>query len=95
MRNLVCHAPLVVPREASGTAQFSRQYNSSCNTCHTAFPRLNDVGTAFKDDGFQFSEEDFTFIATPRTLLTTPAVIPHSTKMSLHRPEWCAWPAPG
>src|SRR5207244_1897373 len=27
--------PLVVPQEASGTAQFSRQYNTSCNTCHT------------------------------------------------------------
>jgi hypothetical protein len=88
MRNLICHADmrflvliatittsLVVPREASGTAQFSRQYNTSCTTCHAAFPRLNDVGIAFKDAGFQFPEEDFTFIATPRTLLTMPTPV--------------------
>src|SRR6266478_493173 len=106
MRNLVCYAdlgflvliatiatPLVVPREASGTAQFSRQYNTSCNTCHAAFPRLNDVGIALRDAGLQFPEENFSFIATPQTLLTTPAVIPHSTEMSLHRPEYAAPPS--
>ncbi len=56
MRNTICQAdlrllvliatiatPLVVPPEASATAQFSRQYNTSCNTCHTAFPKLNDA----------------------------------------------------
>jgi len=86
MRNLTCHAdlrflvliatiatPLVVPREASGTAQFSRQYNTFCSTSHAPFPRLNDVGIAFKDSGFQFPEEDLSFIATPRTLMTMPA----------------------
>lgn len=106
MRNLTCHAdlrflvliatiatPLVVPREASGTAQFSRQYNTSCNTCHAAFPRLNDVGIAFKDAGFQFPEEDLSFIATPRTLLTMPARGLHSTKMFLRQPEYAAPPS--
>ena len=39
------------------------------HSCHTAFPKLNDIGLAFKDAGFQFSEEDASFIATPRTLL--------------------------
>jgi len=99
VRNLICHADLrflvliatiatslVVPREVSGTAQFSRQYNTSCRTCHAAFPRLNDVGIAFKDAGFQFPEEDFSFIATPRTLLIMPARVLHSTKISLRRP---------
>ncbi len=70
MRNTICHAdlrflvliatiatPLVVPPEASATAQFSRQFNTSCTTCHTAFPKLNDVGIAFKDAGFQFSDK--------------------------------------
>lgn len=106
MRNLICDAdlrflvliatiatPVVVAQEASGTPQFSRQYNSSCNTCHTAFPKLNDVGIAFKDAGFQFAEEDISFIAIPRTLLTMLAVVPHSTKMSLHRPEYAAPPS--
>ncbi|HYL11743.1 MAG TPA: hypothetical protein VEV41_01820 [Terriglobales bacterium] len=106
MRNLICHAdfrflaliaaiatPLLVPQEASGLPQFSRQYSTSCNTCHTAFPRLNDVGLAFKDAGFQFPEEDLSFIVTPRTLLTPPAAVPRSTKMSLHRPEYAAPPS--
>jgi hypothetical protein len=100
MRNLICHpdlrflaliaaiaTPLVVPSEASGTAQFSRQYNTPCSTCHAAFPRLNDVGIGFKDAGFQFPEEDLAFIATPRTLLTMPARVLRSTQMSLRQPE--------
>ena len=49
---------LCVLQEASATAQFSRQYDTPCNTCHTAFPKLNDIGIAFKDDGFQLSDED-------------------------------------
>lgn len=106
MRNLICHSdlqflaliasiaiPLLVPRGACGTPQFSRQYNTSCNTCHTGFPRLNDVGLAFKDAGFQFPEEDLSFIVTPRTLLNTPTTVPHSTEMSLHRPEYAAPPS--
>src|SRR5713101_2750510 len=106
MRNTICQAdlrflvliatiatPLVVPPEASATAQFSRQYNTSCITCHTAFPKLNDVGIAFKDAGFQFPEEDVSFIATPRTLLTMPNVVPHSTKMPFHRPEYAVQPS--
>ena len=84
--------PLVVPQEASGTAQFSRQYNTSCNTCHTAFPMLNNVGIAFKDAGFQFPEKEASFIATPRTL-TMPAVVSHPTKMPFQRPEYAAQPA--
>jgi hypothetical protein len=106
MRNLICQvdlrfllltatlaAPLVVPQQAAGTAQFSRQYNTSCNTCHTAFPKLNAVGIAFKDAGFQFPKEDASFIATPRTLLPMPADIPHSTKTHFHRPEYAAPPS--
>src|SRR6266567_924694 len=88
MRNTICQAdlrslvliatiatPLVVPPEASATVQFSRQYDTPCTTCHTAFPRINDVGIAFKDAGFQFPEEDVSFIATPRTLLSMPTVV--------------------
>ena len=105
MRNTICQAdlrflvliatiatPLVVPPEASATAQFSRQYNTSCTTCHTAFPKLNDVGIAFKDAGFQFSDEDVSFIAIPRTL-TKPAVVSHSTKLSYQRPEYAVPPS--
>jgi len=104
MRNTICQAdlrflvliatiatPLVVPPEASATAQFSRQYNTSCNTCHTAFPKLNDIGIAFKDAGFQFPDEDVSFIATPRTLLSMLIIVPRSSETSFH--EYAAPPS--
>jgi hypothetical protein len=59
MRTLICQADLsfpvliatiaislCVPPKASATAQFSRRYDTSCNTCHTPFPKLNDFGIA-------------------------------------------------
>jgi hypothetical protein len=86
-------ALLCVPQELSGTAQFSRQYDTSCNTCHRAFPKLNDIGIAFKDAGFQFSDQDVSFIATPRTLLSMPAIVPHPTKLAYQQPEYAAPPS--
>src|ERR1700751_3871995 len=37
---------------------FSRQYGTSCSTCHVDFPKLNDFGKAFKDAGFKFPKDD-------------------------------------
>ncbi len=37
---------------------FSRQYQTSCMTCHIDFPKLNDFGKAFKDAGFKFPKDD-------------------------------------
>jgi len=52
---------------------FSRQYQTSCATCHTSFPRLNDFGKAFKDAGFKFPSEDATFVKVPPVMLGAPA----------------------
>jgi hypothetical protein len=52
---------------------FSRQYQTSCATCHSDFPKLNDFGKAFKDAGFKFPTDDETFLKTPPTLLGSPA----------------------
>ncbi len=38
---------------ASATAQWSRKYNLSCQTCHSAFPRLNYYGQRFMRNGYQ------------------------------------------
>jgi len=32
---------------------FSRKYGFNCNMCHVAFPRLNDWGQRFRDNGYQ------------------------------------------
>jgi len=52
---------------------FSRQYGTSCSTCHIDFPKLNDFGKAFKDAGFKFPKDDETFIKVPPILLGAPA----------------------
>ncbi len=48
---------------------FSRQYQTSCATCHIDFPKLNDFGKAFKDAGFKFPKDDETFLKVPPVLL--------------------------
>ena len=60
-------AILVSPAHA--IPAFARKYQTSCTTCHTDFPRLNDFGKAFKDAGFKFPKEDETFIKIPPVLL--------------------------
>lgn len=52
---------------------FSRQYGTSCSTCHVDFPKLNDFGKAFKDAGFKFPKDDESFIKIPPVLLGAPA----------------------
>src|ERR1700693_1967019 len=48
---------------------FSRQYKTSCTTCHLDFPKLNDFGKAFKDAGFKFPNDDESFVKVAPTLL--------------------------
>src|SRR5579864_4320634 len=60
---------------------FSRQYGTSCSTCHLDFPKLNDFGKAFKDAGFKFPKDDESFIKVPPVLLGAQAnkeLFPHS-----------------
>jgi len=52
---------------------FSRQYGTSCTTCHLDFPKLNDFGKAFKDAGFKFPKGDEDFIKIPPVMLGAPA----------------------
>jgi len=52
---------------------FARQYQTSCTTCHSDFPKLNDFGKAFKDAGFKFPTDNETFLKIPATMLGAPA----------------------
>jgi hypothetical protein len=58
---------------SSAIPAFSRQYGTSCSTCHVDFPKLNDFGKAFKDAGFKFPKDDETFIKIPPVMLGAPA----------------------
>jgi hypothetical protein len=37
---------------------FARKYQTSCITCHTVYPKLNDVGEAFRRNGYQFPTDE-------------------------------------
>lgn len=37
---------------------FARLYRTSCSTCHTAAPKLNVMGEAFRLNGYRFPEND-------------------------------------
>ena len=48
---------LLLP-ELQATPTFSRTYQTSCVTCHEAFPRRNAVGEAFRLNGFRFEDDE-------------------------------------
>jgi hypothetical protein len=52
---------------------FARKYQTSCQTCHLDFPKLNDFGKAFKDAGFKFPVDDETYVKEPPVMLGAPA----------------------
>ncbi len=78
---IVALLALLSPAMSHAIPAFARQYQTSCTTCHSNFPKLNDFGKAFKDAGFKFPTDDETFLKIPATLLGAPAQkeqFPHS-----------------
>jgi hypothetical protein len=61
---VVCATP-----RASAIPAFARKYQTSCTTCHSNYPELNDFGEAFKKNGFKFPKDDELFIKEPPVLL--------------------------
>ncbi|MFQ5680100.1 MAG: hypothetical protein ACE5HP_11660 [Gemmatimonadota bacterium] len=49
--NRAASRPLDIPA-------FARRYRTSCSTCHTAAPKLNPLGEAFRLNGYRFPEND-------------------------------------
>ncbi len=44
-------------RSADAVPVFSRKYQTSCQTCHTIFPKLNPFGQAFRLNGYRLPGE--------------------------------------
>jgi hypothetical protein len=55
--------------DAYGIPAFARKYQTSCSTCHSNFPELNDFGEAFKKNGFKFPQNDEQFVKEPPVML--------------------------
>ncbi len=64
---------LAFPNQSFAIPACSRQYGTSCSTCHIDFPKLNDFGKAFKDAGFKFPTDDESMLKIPPVLLGAPA----------------------
>jgi hypothetical protein len=62
MRNLLSSALALICLSISTTAlaipSFSRKYHTSCTTCHTAYPKLNPFGEAFRRNNYRFPGDD-------------------------------------
>ncbi len=70
---IVAGLVLLLPKKGNAIPAFSRQYGTSCSTCHVDFPKLNDFGKAFKDAGFKFPKDDETYLKVPPVMLGAPA----------------------
>jgi hypothetical protein len=46
-----------VPMRVNAVPAFSRKYQTSCQTCHSIFPKLNPFGTAFRLNGYHLPGE--------------------------------------
>jgi len=67
---------------ASAIPAFARKYQTSCSTCHIAYPALNSFGKAFKATGYRIPVGDENFIKEKPVSLGAPAwkkVFPKST----------------
>jgi hypothetical protein len=45
--------PLIAPGKSDAIPAFAKKYGFNCMMCHTAYPKLNDWGQRFRDNGYQ------------------------------------------
>ena len=65
----VASAVVATVPKSSAIPAFSRKYQTSCTTCHSNYPELNDFGEAFKKNGFKFPKDDESFVKEPPVML--------------------------
>ena len=49
--------PLVIPTPGQAIPAFARKYGFNCMMCHTAYPKLNDWGQRYRDNGYQLPRQ--------------------------------------
>jgi hypothetical protein len=77
--------PLVIPAPGRAIPAFARKYGFNCMMCHTAYPKLNDWGQRYRDNGYQLpgqtGKEKTAFDThTPLALRTTTGFNGYSVK---------------
>lgn len=48
--------------DASAVPTFARKHNMPCSVCHAAFPKLNDFGKLFRENGYRMPGDKGTYI---------------------------------
>lgn len=64
---------LLSASSAEAIPAFARKYGTSCQTCHTVFPKLNAFGTAFRLGGYRMPKETEEMIKEKPISLGAPA----------------------
>jgi hypothetical protein len=59
--------------QAWATPSFARKYGASCQTCHIAYPKLNNFGNAFRLLGYRMPGETEEMVKQPDVELGAPA----------------------
>ena len=69
-------AVLIIPAKTEAMPVFARKYNMSCNSCHSAFPKLNEFGEYFADNNLRLPNWKDTTIDTGDDMLALPDSVP-------------------
>ena len=68
----------LAPPSAGAIPAFARKYGLRCTACHEAWPKLNDFGRAFRDNGYQIlTGKDDAVTATPGYWPVSVRITPH------------------
>lgn len=67
---------LLIPANSEAMPVFARKYNMSCNTCHAAFPKLNEFGHQFVEDNFRLPNWKDNTISGGDDMLALPDTVP-------------------
>jgi hypothetical protein len=76
---LVLSFVFIRPKPANAIPSFARKYGLPCSACHEAWPKLNNFGIVFRDNGYQLGNER------DSPIWYNPAYIPFTLRMT---PQW-------
>jgi len=74
--SLLIFSVLIIPANSEAMPAFARTYNISCNTCHAAFPRLNEFGEQFASNNYRLPNWKDSTVATGDEMLALPDSVP-------------------
>lgn len=70
----------LLPQAAGAIPVFARQYGISCNTCHSAFPRLNEFGEQFVASNYRLPNWKDGTVKTGDDMLALPERVPFAIR---------------